>query len=291
MNGSAITAHRDRRTTFHPGGAADGPDLHRLLPCRRIEIYNVGGKDLATERVEDQWCDAKGIRILKESGWNGRSLFQKAPDENSGTPATKIHSSLCQLQNLCSQAGQIVFYHDNELANSERPSMAAIALWRSYRLKRKTVDTLAAEGQALQAGLGSVHWHRLLFLEAFHGMLDATEWRRETVKFPFFAAVDSKSLYDAVNKCASTVAFASDKRTAIDLSVIKSDLADTAGKVRWIDIRSMLSDPLTKTKSEDYLRHGIRNGHWSVAEEGHALQQKALERERRAETFFLVFRE
>ena len=113
-------------------------------------------------------------------------------------------------------------------------------------------------------------------------MMDAREWRRETAKLPFFAAVDSKSLYDAV---------ASDERTAIDLSVIKSDLAQTAGRVRWIDTRSMLSDPLTKVKPGDYLRHVIRTGQWAIVEEGHALQQKALEHERRPVAFFLGFRE
>ena len=41
---------------------------------------------------------------------------------------------------------------------------------------------------------------------------------------PFFAAVDSKSLYDALGKLTSTSAYIADKRTAIDLSVIKHDL-------------------------------------------------------------------
>ncbi|CAE7339944.1 unnamed protein product, partial [Symbiodinium pilosum] len=140
-------------------------------------------------------------------------------------------------------AGRIVIYHDSKLAYSEEPSMTTAA-WRSYRLKRNTADTLLAEGQALQWGLGVVRWHRMLFLEAFHGMLSAADWKREAGKLPVFAAVDSKSLYNALSKCSSTVAYASDKQTAIDLSIIKSDLADTCGKIRWIDTRSMISDPL-----------------------------------------------
>ena len=274
-----------RRTTFHPGASPQGPDLHLLLPERRTEIYNDHGKILHTETVKDQWCDQKGIRVLREEVWFGRTVFLKAASSQEGVPASKVHGSLVQLQNLCSQAGQIVIYHDAKLAHSEEPSMTTVASWRSYRLKRKTVDTLAA-------GLGAVHWHRLLFLEAFHGMLSLADWGRETSKLPFFAAVDSKSLYDALSKCASTVAYASDKRTAIDLSIIKSDLADTCGKIRWIDTRSMISDPLTKSHPGDYLRHVIRTGLWAVVEEGHALHKKALERERRSESsFFLVLRE
>ena len=182
-----------------------------------------------------------------------------ASSSQEGVPASEVHGNLVKLQNLCSQAGRIVIYHDSKLAYSEEPSMTTAA-WRSYRLKRNTADTLLAEGQALQWGLGVVRWHRMLFLEAFHGMLSAADWKREAGKLPVFAAVDSKSLYNALSKCSSTVAYASDKQTAIDLSIIKSDLADTCGKIRWIDTRSMISDPLIKSPPGDYLRHIHRTG-------------------------------
>ena len=141
------------------------------------------------------------------------------------------------------------------------------------------MDTLAAEGQALQSGIGSIHWHRLMFLEAFYGMMTTDHWREESRKLPFMAAVDSKSLYDATNKCASTTAYISDKRTAIDIAVIKADLLETSGRVRWIDTRAMLADPLTKPHPSNYLRFVMRSGQWSIVEEGTALQHKALERE------------
>ena len=53
----------------------------------------------------------------------------------------------------------------------------------------------------------------------------------------------------------------------------------------------MISDPLTKVHPGDYLRHVVRTGLWSVVEEGRALQQKALERGKKSESFFLVLRE
>ena len=152
------------------------------------------------------------------------------------------------------------------------------------------MDTLAAEGQALQAGLGSVHWHRLLFLEAFHGMLSASDWRAAARRIPFLAAVDSKSLFEAVSKCASATTYVSDKRTAIDLSVIKTDLSETFGKIRWLNTRAMISDPLMKPHPGAYLRNVIEQGMWSIMEEGHALQAKALERQLKqpSESFFFT---
>ena len=52
-----------------------------------------------------------------------------------------MHSGLQQLQNLSSQGGQIVIYHDRKLSETETPAMTTAASWKSYRLKRKTVDS------------------------------------------------------------------------------------------------------------------------------------------------------
>ncbi|CAE7471087.1 GIP [Symbiodinium natans] len=269
-----------RRTTFHPGAAPGGPDLHSLDRKRQISFFAPEPDgEIKSGMVEDDWSDGHGIRVLQDQPWTGRTVFNKCHDEKITNQ--KIHSSLAQLQNLSSQGGQIILYHDRSLSETEQPAMATVASWKSYRLKRKTVDTLAAEGQALQAGLGSIHWHRLLFMEAFYGMLSASDWREVAGRLPFLAAVDSKSLFDAVNKCACTASYVSDKRTAIDLAVIKADLAQTGGTIRWIDTRSMLSDPLTKQHPGTYLRYVLDKGFWAIAEEGHALQAKALEREAR----------
>ena len=278
-----------RRTTFHPGAAEGGPDLHNLQPRRQLECF-VQGPKITKEIIEDQWCDPKGIRVVAEETWTGSSTFWKASGDENQASAVKIHSSLLQLQQLSSQGGQIIIYHDEDLAKSGIEVPTTIASWKSFRLKRKVVDTLAAEGQALQGGIGSVHWHRLMFLEAFYGMVTPERWREEASKLPFIAAVDSKSLYDAANKCTSTTAYVSDKRTAIDLAVIKADLRETCGRIRWIDTRAMLADLLTKQHPANYLRFVMQSGQWSIVEEGTALLRKALERDssRDFPTMFLM---
>ena len=265
-----------RRTSYHPAASPDGPDPHHVQPSREIHKYTNTANGIDYEVVQDEWNHAEGIRVLQELPWTGRSVFLKNVNEGE---VTKVHSSLVQLQSLSSQGGQIVIYHHRSLSQDEKPAMTTVASWRSCRLKRKTVDTLAAEGQALQSGVGAVHWHRLMLLEAFHGMFSPEDWRSAVGRVPFLAAVDSKSLFDAVNKCASTATYVSDKRTAIDLSVIKTDQAETSGTVRWIDTRAMISDPLTKHHPGSYLRHVLSTGYWSIMEEGHALHAKMLERQ------------
>ena len=184
-----------RRTTFHPGAA---PDLHSITEAGKTNKFDVDDGNQIREQIIDD-----GIRVLQEMPRTGKTVFQKNEDRYQ-LDNKKIHSSPAQLQTLSSQGGQIVIYHDKKLSESENPAMTTLASWRSYRLKRKTVHTLAAEGQALQAGIGSVHWHRLLFMEAFYGMLSPRNWREVAGRIPFLAAVDSKSLFDAVSKCACT---------------------------------------------------------------------------------------
>jgi hypothetical protein len=180
---------------------------------------------------------------------------------------------------LSSQGGNIVFYYDKSLETSESPTNITLAAWKSYRLKRKAVSTLSAETQSLLQGVGAVSWHRFMLLEALHGHFDLTNWERELAKLPFIALIDSKSVFDAVRKCSNPASQVEDKRTAIDIAVIKQDLSLSHGSVRWIDTRAMLADPLTKGMSTDFLRHVMTTGQWTVLEEGNALQRKLAERQ------------
>ena len=58
-----------------------------------------------------------------------------------------------------------------------------------------------------------------------------------------------------------------DKRTAIDISIVKHELAN-GGTIRWIDGRNMISDSLTKSTGGNYLRHVMMNGRWTLNELG-----------------------
>ena len=162
-----IRRHRQpRRTSFHPGAAPGGPDLHGLLPDRQTELQIFDQENgIKKDHIKDHWHDVKGIRVLSEAPWTGTSIYFPEGTQGSGVSASKLNSSLVQLECLSSQGGQIVIYHHADLAETGQPAMTTIAAWKSFRLKRRVVDTLAAEGQALQSGIGAVHWHRLLWYD------------------------------------------------------------------------------------------------------------------------------
>ena len=136
-------------------------------------------------------------------------------------------------------------------------------------------------------GVGSLHWHRLMLLECLGDHVTDFEWEKHLATLPFMAVVDSKSLYDCVSKCNNPASHVEDKRTAIDVAILRNDFQKSNGQLRWVDTRAMMTDPLTKNMKGDYLRHVLKTGQWSVLEEGVALQRKALERSPVAEVAFV----
>ena len=104
--------------------------------------------------------------------------------------------------------------------------------------------------------------------EVFGEQLSLEHWERELSRTPFIAVTDSKSLYDTATKCRNVSSHIDDKRTAIDLSILKRDLQVTRGQVRWVAGVNMLSDSLTKRMSASFLKRVMQSGTWSLSEAG-----------------------
>ena len=278
-----IRHHRvARRLAFHPAACPDGPDLHDITTQRITEMTI----DNRSHHLDDSWNTSDSLKPLSTSNWTGTTTFFKQ-EENKVLDSKEIHAGYDQLNKLYSQGGEIVIFYDQALPESQNLQNVSIAAWKSYRLKRQTVNTLSSETQALVRGLGSVHWYRILILEARGLQPSAREWHREVSRLPFICITDSKSLYDAVSKYTNPASQCGDKRTSIDISLIKQEINELNGKIRWIDGRTMLADPLTKESKSDLLRHVIRTGQWAILEEGSALQRKLIERTSQYEVHFI----
>lgn len=250
---------KPRTLTFHPGAAPQGPDLHSISRRRVTETGD--------QTLEDTRDSADGIRRLREDPWTGRTHFFKTDvQEECLRP---INERFLQLARRSSQGGYILIYYDSELEVSNQAEKITIAGWKSYKIKRCTVNTLSAECQSMLQGIGCVHWHRFLAAEVFGEQLSLEHWERELGRTPFIAVTDSKSLYDTATKCRNVSAHIDDKRTAIDLSILKRDLHISGGQVRWVAGVNMISDSLTKRMSPSFLKKVMQSGTWSLSEAGH----------------------
>ena len=256
---------KHRCVLFHPGAVSDGPDLHGLLPGR-LTVFQQG------DTLKDEWNNNRGIRNHGVEPWTGRTEFMKQP-ANQILPHTHVNETFLKLINTSSQGGVITFFHDQKLETSTNPEMISIVSWKSTRLKRKTVNTLSAECQAMIAAVGQVHWFPYLLLEIMGKELSHAEWEGQLATIPFVAVTDSRSLYDCLSKLVCTYTQTDDKRTAIDIAILKDDLRRTSGHTRWVEGENMLCDPLTKRMKGDFLRTVASKGYWSLNKLGFEQQK------------------
>ena len=128
---------------------------------------------------------------------------------------------------------------------------ANLLCWRSGRIQRVVNSTLAAETQALSRGFGDLLWVMVLFEELKDENFQIRSWPERLSSSDVvamvsassseelrgsLAVVDAKSLYDYLSK--DTIG-GQDKRTAIEIQIIREDLVAVGGQIRWIDHPAM----------------------------------------------------
>ena len=149
--------------------------------------------------------------------------------------------------------------------------------WRSGKIHRVVNSTLAAETQSLSRGLAELTWTVTVFNEFITKGFDLRRWEESLAERRLAALVktdceeglsegicivDAKSSYDHLSK--ETVGVASDKRTALEMQVIRQARAETKTEVRWVPHPSMIVDALTKRNGNlepllDMLCDGVLN--------------------------------
>ena len=179
------------------------------------------------------------------------------------------------------QAGYILAFVDQDM-NKGKLGPWTPAVWRSYRMSRAVSSTLAGESQAMATASGTVEWLSLLLCEALDGHFDPRQGRDLLAKRPPLYATDCKSLFDHLISPSSPTAV-EDRRTSIDIVIIRESLLLTNGVIRWLPTDRMLADGLTKDRADpvDLLSSCVRAGSYQISPEAHVLEQQAAERELR----------
>lgn len=185
-----------------------------------------------------------------------------------------------------SQGGQMVIAHERGLRDGLAVSTNLLG-WRSGRLQRVVNSTLAAETQSLSRGLGDLLWIMVVVCELSDGKFKVKDWQQklsaeevlvlgashhqDTLK-ESLAIVDAKSLYDYLAK--ETVG-GQDRRTAIEIQIIRDDLHHLGGQVRWVDHPAMLADGLTKLKgNNEPLYRMVRDGIFKIQAEADQMARR-----------------
>eukprot|EP00971_Amphidinium_carterae_P113980 2258445-Amphidinium_carterae.2 len=179
---------------------------------------------------------------------------------------------------LSSHMGYMMLATDETLDTGHIAPVAPL-LWKSHKQKRKTPSTLAAEAQATGEGIGVLDWCKVFLEACVQEDFELQHWESAVSCRPSLVLTDCKSVFDSLSQLWSTGV--ADKRTAIDLAIIREALSKDVSKCRWIDTKYQLVDSLTKkSASPDYLRQVLREGVYQVVEECQELERRSRNRNR-----------
>ena len=162
------------------------------------------------------------------------------------------------------------------------PSPFALLSHKSRCLKRKCPSTSAAETQITSEALAEVEWIRGLFEELTNLRFNIVEWAARSrhrglmvaahssdteMRLPKVLSIgDAKSLYDHLR--TETSGGANDRRTAIDIQIIRSSMDAQDATVRWVDHSGMHADVMTKKNGNVPLLQILkRTGRMRITEE------------------------
>ena len=195
-------------------------------------------------------------------------------------------SSFANARGGKTQAGHMLIAFEKGLLEGER-SKTNILHWRSGKLHRTVGSTLAAETQSLARGVGDLLWMMMVYMELVNPRFQLRDWRRYIGQQGYtafskhneveelrdaLALVDAKSLYDLlINETTG----GSDRRTALDIQVLREELQELQGKIRWVEHMEMPADCLTKRSGRaDALRRILDDGVFGITEEAAALSAR-----------------
>ena len=177
------------------------------------------------------------------------------------------------------QAGWIMGLTSKEMSKGSDVPVHCIG-WKSYKLPRVVASTLGGESQAFASASGIAEWTLLLVAEGLDGVFDLSEVSDVLQRRSPIGMTDCRSLFDHLISLGSGGPL-DDKRTAIDVAIIRQSIQRAKLEPRWCPTGHMVADGLTKDKGEplDLLRSVIRTARYQLADEDTVLDRKKAERE------------
>ena len=179
------------------------------------------------------------------------------------------------------QAGYIIGFTDKSLQEGHESPWCP-ASWKSFKLQRAVSSTMSAESQALAIATGTTEWILLLLAEIFDGPLDVRTCRDVLKRRRPIVVTDCKSLYDHLQSPSSPTSI-EDRRTSIDVVIIRESCRSMSAHIRWVPTNRMLADALTKNDGDpvDLLRSCMKRSMYQISPEETVLKHQAREKEHR----------
>jgi hypothetical protein len=190
-----------------------------------------------------------------------------------------------------SQGGDAIITFDKALLTGARAKCNLIN-WHSGRIHQVVNSTLAAETRSLSRTLATLTWYVCLYEEMTNANFRLEQWhdyikQRSTQMLmknnvdprlkQRICIVDAKSLYDHLSK---ETAGGNDKRTAIEMQIIRQSMSELNCQIRWIPHQEMIVDALTKRDgNRTPLYRLLESGQLQLTGEEDMMMQRAADKE------------
>ena len=248
-------------------------------------ISSLGMGRILKSTVQDL-CDANDcVAILKKEPYLGIIIPHIAPSKLRW--ATIQDASWANATEDKSQGAFLVGATTPELWKNQAAPFGLVS-FKSHKMKRVVPSTLAAETQSMSEALAEVEWIRGLYEELTNPDFNIIEWSSKTRHRGLMVAArttdsnrelekllticDAKSLYDHLH--SETAGCSADRRTAIEIQIIRSSLDAQDGDVRWVDHTGMYADAMTKKGGNlPLLQILMRTGRICISEETATLEK------------------
>ena len=182
----------------------------------------------------------------------------------------------------------MVMATEKDLAAGISAKVSVLA-WRSSRLRRVVASTLAGETLALTQGVAELEWVQALFRDIVFNDVVAPNWdlrvQRYAVVLPrdselagnqdAVAVVDAKSVFDSLMK--QTAGSKQDRRTSVDLSLLRQSFGVSGTVIRWIPHPRMPVDIMTKSdvaKGNAAMTSLLKSGRWRLLDEHDEVEER-----------------
>ena len=158
-----------------------------------------------------------------------------------------------------SQGGYLLFVGGHEEIEAGYAMKLTVVDWCSKKLQRICRSSLSAESQAATQAIDALEWTKVFWAAMVWPGISIEEEATMKKVGTSPVLVDAKALFDAVLSFAPGLKL-SEKRTAIEVAIMRDRLQAMGGKLKWLNSSQQLADGLTKVQARDQMNYLLMRG-------------------------------
>jgi hypothetical protein len=158
-----------------------------------------------------------------------------------------------------SQGGYIIFLTNQESIDTGKPVPLVVLDYASKKLVRICRSSLSGEAQAAALAIDNLEWVKIFWTLTLYPNLAPDGEHAATACGMSPCFTDSRGLYDAGRSQSAGLGI-TEKRTAIEVSMVNDRMAAINGEWRWTSAHQQLADGLTKVSARQKLADIMRRG-------------------------------